>query len=69
LPAYPIGFQHDHFGQAALQFVSDVDAGQFSAFLSNHDPTQRQMVFGERVVNYVVRNGVLKLKRLQDEPF
>lgn len=41
----------------------------FSAFLSDHDLTQEQMVFVGLVVDYVVNNGTLDLKRLQGEPF
>lgn len=41
----------------------------FSAFLSDHDLTQAQMVFVGLVVDYVVKNGVLDLQRLQEEPF
>ncbi len=41
----------------------------FSVFLSDHDLTQEQMVFVRLVVDYVVNNGTLDLKHLQEEPF
>lgn len=41
----------------------------FSAFLSDHDLSQEQMTFVERIVDYVVTNGVLELGRLQEGPF
>lgn len=41
----------------------------FSSFLSDHDLNQAQMTFVGLVVDYVVKNGVLDLQRLQEEPF
>jgi type I restriction enzyme R subunit len=41
----------------------------FSIFLSDHNLTREQMVFVKLVVDYVVNNGMLDLKRLQEEPF
>lgn len=41
----------------------------FSAFLSDHDLNQVQITFVRLVADYVVKNGVLELQRLQEEPF
>lgn len=41
----------------------------FSSFLSDYDLNQAQMAFVGLVVDYVVKNGVLDLQRLQEEPF
>jgi type I restriction enzyme, R subunit len=41
----------------------------FSMFLSDNDMTYEQAVFVKTIVDFVVRNGVLELKNLQEEPF
>ena len=64
-----------NFAQLRAQFIRITGLDQqaaneaFSAFLSDNDLTQEQMVFVKTVVDFVVRNGVLELKHLQEEPF
>ncbi len=41
----------------------------FSQFLNDNDLVYEQMVYVKTIVDYVVRNGVLDLKALQEEPF
>lgn len=69
---YELEFGEKPMGQLVRELTGlDQQAANeaFSQFLADYDLSQEQMVFVKTIVDFVVHNGILELKRLQDEPF